>query len=325
MTRRLAFALAICLTASVNLLAEPLAHTYSIVARDPATGDLGVAVQSHWFSVGSLVTWARAGVGVVATQSMVDPSYGPLGLELMAAGRNADAALRGLLEADARADIRQVGMVDATGRAAAHTGANCIAEAGHRVGNGYAVQANLMGPATVPAAMAAAFEAAEGPLAERMIAALAAAEAEGGDIRGRQSAAILVVRAEATGRPWQDVAVELRVEDHPAPVAELGRLLRLHRGYEQMNAGDLAVEHGDLEAAGRAYAAAEGILGDNLEARYWHAVALVNAGELEMALPLFAEIFARGANWRELTPRLVAPGFLQVDEAGLARIMAAGS
>ncbi len=298
--------------------------TYSIVARDPATGDLGVAVQSHWFSVGSLVPWARAGVGAVATQSMVEPSYGPLGLELMAAGKDAPAALAGLLAADPRADIRQVGMVDAAGRAASHTGANCIPEAGHRIGDGYAVQANLMGPATVPDAMAAAFEAATGPLAERMLAALAAAQAEGGDIRGRQSAAVLVVRGEATGRIWQDVLVDLRVEDHPDPVVELRRLLTLHRGYEQMNAGDLAVEAGDLAAASRAYGEAERILGDNLEARYWHAVALVNAGDLERALPIFADVFARGENWRELTPRLVEPGFLQVDADGLRRILGAG-
>lgn len=298
--------------------------TYSIVARDPDTNQLGVAVQSHWFSVGSLVPWARAGVGAVATQSMVDPSYGPLGLELMAAGKDAPTALAGLLTADAHSDIRQVGMVDASGRAVAHTGARCIPEAGHHVGEGYAVQANLMGPATVPEAMARAFEAATGPLAERLLAALTAAEAEGGDIRGRQSAAVLVVSGEPTGRVWQDVLVELRVEDHPEPVRELTRLLQLHRGYEQMSAGDLAVEQGDLAAAGTAYAEAERILGDNLEARFWHAVALANAGELPRALPIFGEVFAQGENWRELTPRLVGPGFLTVSEAELARILAAG-
>jgi uncharacterized Ntn-hydrolase superfamily protein len=242
----------------------------------------------------------------------------------MAAGRSAGDALRGLLEADAHSDIRQVGMVDARGRTASHTGDHCIPEAGHRVGDGYAVQANLMGPTTVPEAMARAYEGAEGPLAERLVAALAAAEAEGGDIRGRQSAAILVVAPEATGRPWEDVRIDLRVEDHPTPVAELRRLLNLHRGYEQMNAGDLAVEQGDLAAAQEAYAMAEKILGDNLEARYWHAVALANADDLEAALPLFATVFARGENWRELTPRLVPGGFLKVDDEELARIMAQG-
>ena len=312
-------------TAGAAAPASPVrpVSTYSIVARDAETGELGVAVQSHWFSVGALVPWARAGVGAVATQSLVDPSYGPLGLELMAAGKDAATALAGLLAADAHADLRQVGMVDAGGHAAAHTGARCIPEAGHRVGEGYAVQANLMGPATVPEAMARAYETATGPLAERLLAALAAAQAEGGDIRGRQSAAVLVVRGEATGRVWQDVLVDLRVEDHPEPVAELVRLLRMHRGYEQMNAGDLAVERGDLEAAGRAYAAAEEILRDNLEARFWHAVALANAGQLEAALPIFGEVFDRGENWRELAPRLVEPGFLEVSPEQLERILSA--
>ncbi len=299
--------------------------TYSIVARDPVTGDLGVAVQSHWFSVGALVPWARAGVGAVATQSMVEASYGPKGLDLMAAGHDAISVLSTLLEQDPHADIRQVAMIDTRGAAAVHTGGRCIPEAGSHLGQGYSVQANLMGPATVPDAMAKAFEKTSGPLAERMVAALAAAEAEGGDIRGRQSAAILVVRAESTGRPWNDRLVDLRVEDHPEPVMELKRLLRIHRGYEQMNAGDLAVEKGDLEGAENAYAQAEYILGDNLEARYWHAVAMVNAGEIERALPIFADIFTRGDNWRELTPRLVGVGFLQADEETLARIMAAGS
>ena len=298
--------------------------TYSIVARDPETGDLGVAVQSHWFSVGALVPWARAGVGAVATQSMVEASYGPKGLDLMATGQGAVTTLSHLLEQDAHADIRQVAMVDAGGMAVAHTGARCIPEAGHQVGQGYSVQANLMGPATVPAAMAKAFEKTSGPLAERLVAALAAAEKEGGDIRGRQSAAILVVRAESTGEPWNDKLVDLRVEDHPRPVKELQRLLKMHRGYEQMNAGDLAVEKGDLDGAEKSYARAEQILGDNLEARYWHAVAMVNAGALDRALPIFAEIFRRGDNWRELTPRLVGSGFLQADEETLDRIMAAG-
>ncbi len=298
--------------------------TYSIVARDAATGELGVAVQSHWFSVGALVPWARAGVGAVATQSMVDPSYGPLGLDLMAAGIEAPVALEALLFADSAQDIRQVAMVDAAGVAAAHTGGRCIPEAGHRVGEGYSVQANLMGPSTVPDAMAAAFENAEGPLAERMLAALAAAEAEGGDIRGRQSAAVLVVCGEPSGREWDDVLVDLRVEDHPDPVVELSRLLNMHRGYERMNAGDLAVEEGDLDAAETAYGDAERILGGNLEARYWHAVAMVNAGELERALPIFAAVFAAGENWRTLTPRLAATGFLEADDDALALILEAG-
>jgi len=298
--------------------------TYSIVARDPDTGELGVAVQSHWFSVGALVPWAEAGIGAVATQSMVQPSYGPRGLEMMGQGVDAMLTLESLLAEDPVPGIRQVAMVDIRGLAVAHTGDKCIAEAGHKVGRGYSVQANMMAKDTVPEAMARAFERAEGPLAERMLAALFAAEEEGGDIRGRQSAAVLVVRAEPSGEPWNDRLVDLRVEDHPDPVNELYRLLRFHRGYEQMNAGDLALEKGDMAGAQQAYEQAESILLGNLEARYWHAVALVNAGELEAALPIFAEVFARGENWRELTPRLVPPGFLMVDEAMLERIMAAG-
>jgi len=298
--------------------------TYSIVARDPDTGELGVAVQSHWFSVGQLVPWARAGVGAVATQSMVDPSYGPDGLDLMEAGASAATALSRLLDRDTSSSIRQVGMVDTTGMVATFTGDRCIAEAGGRMGNGYAVQANLMARATVPDAMAKAFEKATGPLAERMLAALEAAQAEGGDIRGRQSAALIVVAAEATGKPWEDVLVNLRVEDDSEPVKELKRLLRLQRGYEQMNAGDLAVENGDLDAANQAYGTAERLLRGSAEAKFWHAVALANAGRVDESLPLFAAVYADGENWRELVPRLVAPGFLTVDAADLQRITGAG-
>lgn len=295
--------------------------TYSIVARDPETGQLGVAVQSHWFSVGSLVPWAEAGVGAVATQSLVDPSYGPLGLELMRAGRSAPRALHGLLQADEHPEIRQVAMVDAEGRAVAHTGDGCIPESGHVVGEGYSVQANLMDRSTVPVAMAAAFDRAEGPLAERLLVALDAAQAEGGDIRGKQSAAILVVAGESTGRTWTDTLVDLRVEDHPTPLVELRRLLTLHRGYEHMNEGDLAVERGDVAAAEEAYAAAQESLKGNPEASYWYAVALVNAGQFERGVEMFHQIFAKGENWRRLTPRLAESGMLDVDDAILERIL----
>jgi uncharacterized Ntn-hydrolase superfamily protein len=298
--------------------------TYSIVARDPLTGDLGVAVQSHWFSVGALVPWARSGVGAVATQSLVDPSYGPLGLELMAAGKSAPRTLEALLLADEHPEIRQVAMIDAQGRVAAHTGTGCIPEAGHRAGEGYSVQANLMDPSTVPDAMAEAFEGAEGELAARLLAALDAAQADGGDIRGRQSAAILVVRAKSTGQEWNDRLVDLHVEDHPQPLVELRRLYQIHLGYARMNEGDLALERGELEAAELAYGEAEELLPGNLEARFWHAVALVNADQLEKALPIFAGVFAQGDNWRRLVPRLVESGFLPEDPAVVERILAAG-
>lgn len=296
--------------------------TYSIVARDARSGELGVAVQSHWFSVGSIVPWAQAGVGAVATQSFVDPSYGPLGLALMESGRDAQSALSGLLAADAAPQVRQVAMIDARGRVAVHTGSNCIPFAGHRSGEGYSVQANLMATDQVPAAMAEAFEAAEGDLATRMFAALQAAERVGGDIRGRQSAAMRIVRGTATGAAWQDVLLDLRVEDHPDPLSELGRLLQVHRGYTKLNEGDLAVERGDLAAARTSYGEAEALLPGNQEARFWHAVALVNAGEHEAGRELLRQVFAADARWTTLLPRLVPGGFLRADAALLARLLA---
>lgn len=299
-------------------------HTYSIVARDVATGDMGVAVQSHWFSVGSLVTWGEAGVGVVATQSFVDPAYGPLGLELMRAGKSATEALRGLLAADDARAVRQVAMLDAAGDVAAHTGEDCIPGAGHIVGDQFSVQANLMLDDTIWPAMDEAFRAAKGDLAERMLVALEAAEAAGGDIRGKQSAAILIVRGESTGRPWADRVMELRVEDHPEPLEELRRLIRIHRAYDHMNAGDLAIEHGDEDAALREYAAAGAMFPENLEMKYWHAVSLANLGRLDEAIVLFRDVFAGDVRWKVLTPRLRGNGLLNVDDDGLKRILAAG-
>lgn len=296
-------------------------HTYSIVARDPATGNLGVAVQSHWFSVGSVVTWARAGVGAVATQSLVDPSYGPLGLDLLEAGRNPEEALRGLLAADDGRDVRQVAIVDAQGRVAVHTGSRCIPEAGDHAGDGYSCQANLMERNTVWNAMAAAYEKTEGDFPDRLIAALEAAQGEKGDIRGKQSAAILIVAAQATGRPWEDRLMDLRVEDSPDPVAELKRLVLVHKAYDHMNAGDAAMEHADTEGAQREYGAAEALMPDNLEMVYWHAVALANAGDVDASLPLFQRVFAKDRNWAVLTPRLVTVQLLTVSQGDLDRIL----
>ncbi len=298
-------------------------HTYSIVARDAVTGEIGVAVQSHWFSVGSSVPWADAGVGAVATQSFVDPSYGKLGLDLMRAGRSAPDALKGLLAADDGRDVRQVAMIDAEGRVAAHTGGRCIPAAGHLVGKGYSVQANLMESATVWPAMAKAFEAAKGDLAERMLAALEAAEAEGGDIRGRQSAALIVVKGKGTGRPWDDRIFDLRVEDHPTPLPELRRLVTLQRAYNLMNAGDLAVEKKDDAGALKAYAGAEALVPDNAEMVFWHAAALVNMGRVDEALPLFAKAYRLHPKWRDLVPRLPKAGLLPDDPKLIARIVGA--
>ncbi|MFL6229009.1 MAG: DUF1028 domain-containing protein [Pyrinomonadaceae bacterium] len=296
-------------------------HTFSIVARDSVTGEMGVAVQSHWFSVGSTVPWAEAGVGVVATQSFVDPSYGKLGLELMRAGKSAPDALKSLLAGDEGRDVRQVAMLDAGGRVATHTGAKCIDAAGDHVGRNYSTQANLMANDRVWGAMSKAFESTRGDLAERMLAALDAAQAAGGDIRGRQSAAIIVVAGKSTGRAWVDRIFDLRVDDSPEPLKELRRLVTLQRAYNHMNAGDLATEKKDNEGALREYGEAERLVPDNVEMVYWHAVALVNMNRLDEALPLFRKVFAAAPNWRELTPRLVKSGLINGDPTVLQRIL----
>jgi uncharacterized Ntn-hydrolase superfamily protein len=297
-------------------------HTYSIVARDPATGEMGAAVQSHWFSVGSLVPWAESGVGAVATQSFVEASYGPLGLALMRAGKSAPEALAALLAADSGREVRQVGFVDARGGVATHTGKLCIPAAGGQAGKEYVVQANLMEKASVWPAMARAFEAARGDLAERMLQALEAAEAEGGDIRGRQSAAIVVVKASASGKPWADRLFDLRVEDHPAPLVELRRLVTLQRAYSRMSAGDDCVAAKDWSCAEREYGAAEAMVPDNAEMAFWHAVALASNDRLEPARPLFRKAFLADPRWRELVKRLPAVEQLPNDPRLLEAIVA---
>ena len=298
-------------------------HTYSIVARDPETGEMGVAVQSHWFSVGSIVSWGEAGVGVVATQSFVDPAYGTLGLALMRTGKTATQSLAAVIASDPGESVRQVAMIDAAGNVSAHTGKKCIPAAGHFVGENFSVQANLMLNEKVWPAMAKAYQNASGDLADKMLAALDAAESVGGDIRGKQSAAILVVSGKNTGRPWQDRIIDLRVEDHAEPLRELRRLLQVHRAYQHMNAGDLATEQGDLQKAMEEYGAAERLIPDSAEILYWHAVALVNVGKVEESLPVFRRVFAMDRNWMELTTRLPAVDLLKADEATLKRILSA--
>jgi uncharacterized Ntn-hydrolase superfamily protein len=299
-------------------------HTYSIVARDPESGDMGVAVQSHWFSVGTLCPWAKAGVGAIATQSFVNVSFGPRGLSLLQAGRTASEALAEMLAADEGREVRQVAIVDARGNVAAHTGNKCVPAAGHRVGEQFSAQANLMLNDRVWPAMAEAFSGSRDPLSERLVAALAAAQQAGGDIRGRQSAALLVVKAQQSDESWQGRIVDLRVEDHPQPVEELARLLRVQRAYDHMNQGDLALEHGDIEGALHAYRAAGEMFPDNLEIKYWHAIALANVGHVDQALPLFREVFARDANWRTLTSRLPGVDLLSASDEGLEQILAQG-
>lgn len=322
-TRHKARECGFCLNLPPRPWVRPL-HTFSIVARDSKTGELGVAVQSHWFSVGSIVPWAEAGVGAVATQSFVDPSYGKLGLDLMGAGRSAPDALRSLLAGDEGREMRQVAMIDAQGRVVAHTGSRNIEAAGHIVGKNYSVQANLMLNDRVWPAMAAAFESASGDLADRMLAALEAAQSVGGDIRGKQSAALIVVSGKSTGRPWVDRFFDLRVDDSPDPLKELRRLVTLQRAYNHMNAGDLAVERKDHEGALREYGAAEKLVPDSAEMVYWHAVALVNMGRVEESLPLFRRVFGIDRNWLVLTPRLAKAGLIPNDTKLIGRITSVG-
>jgi uncharacterized Ntn-hydrolase superfamily protein len=300
-------------------------HTFSIVARDAATGELGVAVQSHWFSVGTVVPWAEAGLGAVATQSFVDPSYGKLGLDLMRAGKSAPEALKALLAGDDGRDVRQVAMIDAQGRVAAHTGDKDIPAAGHIVGKDYSVQANLMLNDKIWPAMSRAFENTKGDLAERMMAALDAAQEQGGDIRGRQSAALIVVTGKPTGKPWADRVFDLRVDDSTEPLKDLRRLVTLQRAYNRMNEGDLAVEQKDNDRALVEYRAAAKLVPDNAEMVYWHAVALVNMGRIEDSLPLFRRVFVMDKNWATLTPRLAKVGLIPDDPKLIQRIVNLGS
>jgi len=306
-----------------RLVPQRPVHTFSIVARDPETGELGVAVQSHWFRVGPLVPWIESGVGAIATQSFIDPSYGKLGLDMMRAGKSASDTLKALVAGDPASDVRQVAMIDAQGHLAAHTGAKNIQFAGHHVGANYSVQANLMLNDTIWPAMSRAFEATKGDLADRMLAALDAAQTAGGDIRGRQSAALIVVSGKSTGKPWIDRTFDLRVDDSTDPLKELRRLVVLQRAYNHMNAGDLAVERKDNQEAIREYSTAARLAPGNMEMVYWHAVALVKMGRVDESLPLFRGVFRAEKNWLTLTPRLVAAGLLPSDQKVIDRILSA--
>ncbi|HEX3802202.1 MAG TPA: DUF1028 domain-containing protein [Solirubrobacteraceae bacterium] len=282
--------------------------TYSIVARDQQSGELGVAVQSHWFSVGPLVPWARPGVGAVATQANALVDYGPRALDLMAAGASASEALAQLTAADAGVAGRQVAIVDANGETAAYTGAACIPFAGHVTGEQVSCQANIMANTSVWPQMLWAFSAADGPLAGRLLAALDAAEAAGGDLRGRQSAAILVVPA--AGAQW-DTVVSLRVEDHPEPLTELRRLLHQHDAYELASRGDEHANEGRHDEAAELYRLASELAPGNHELLFWSGLGSVLSGDVDRGVALVREAIALHPGWAELLPRLspeVAPG-----------------
>ncbi|HEX9729821.1 MAG TPA: DUF1028 domain-containing protein [Gemmatimonadales bacterium] len=313
------------LSAQTNRPVRPV-HTFSIVAVDSATGEIGAAVQSHWFSVGSIVIWAEPGVGAVATQSFVDPSYGPRGLFLMRTGTPAPEALAALLRADGDSAVRQVAMIDAAGGVAAHTGSSDIPAAGHQVGRWFSVQANLMRNDRVWPAMADAFETAEGDLAARLLAALEAGQEAGGDIRGEQSAALVVVSGERGDRPWEKL-FDLRVEDDPNPIGELRRLVTVARAYRAATDGDNFMTTGMIDSALAAYRRASAILPDeatNGELIYWVAVTLADLGRVDEAIPLFRRSFAQDASWIELLRRLPGAGLLRADDATIARIVREG-
>lgn len=315
-----------------HLFREPFAHTYSIVARDPQTGQMGVAVQSHAFSVGSVVTWGEAGVGVVATQSLARPDYGPEGLILMRLGLPAPSALETLLRNDERREVRQVAMLDTKGNVAAHTGSLCIKPAGHLVGDNFSVQANLMRNDTIWGAMDRAYRAATGDLGERLLTALDAAEAAGGDVRGMQSAAILVVVGERGAQPWHGRLLELRVEDHPRPLEELRRLMQFKRVdavVDEAMEKLLALRKGDSTPPPETVAQLQddlrkalAMLPASVEHRFWVAVTLFGGGAEDDSLPLFREAFAKESFWIDMLPQIAALGLLPNDAAALDRIRA---
>jgi uncharacterized Ntn-hydrolase superfamily protein len=300
------------------------AGTYSIVACDPATAALGVAVQSHWFSVGSVVSWARTGVGAVATQSVAERAYGPRLLDRLEAGEAPSDALAAELAGDELGRFRQVGVVDSAGSVAAHTGDGCMLDSGHLTGDGFSVQANLMASPEVWPRMASAFEASTeeretgfepaspssgaAPFARRLLESLRAAEEAGGDVRGRQSAAILIAPAE--GERWQRV-VDLRIEDHPHPLGELARLLDLHEAYALAEQGDTLSGAGRHEEAANRYRRASSMAPENHELLFWAGLALAHGGDLAGGSQCVKRAIVLEPGWRQVLAGLrgeIAPG-----------------
>jgi uncharacterized Ntn-hydrolase superfamily protein len=287
--------------------------TYSIVARDPRTGDLGVAVQSHYFSVGAVVTWARSGVGAIATQSITEISYGPVGLDLMAAGKTAPEALDSLLKTDSKSDTRQVGMVDAQGNVGVHTGSRCIDYAGHVKGDQFSCQANLMSNDSIWGAMDREYRRRDDlQLPERLLATLEAAEAAGGDARGKQSTALLVVSSKLYANPWMGRIMELRIEDHPAPLPELKRLLRIRRAYDWADKGDELLALGKVEDSLAAFKKAQELAPEIEEIRYWVGITLMGSPSTQPeGMLIVKEIITKYPNWKSVTRSLLDKGYLQ--------------
>ncbi len=295
------------------------AHTYSIIARDPKSGQFGVGVQSRAFAVGALVPWAERGVGAVATQAYVDVSYGPLGLDLMRAGKSAKQTLAALLAADENRDVRQVALIDRSGEVAVFTGDRCIASAGHVVGKAFSVQGNLLASDTVTTAMSDAYQKSNRDFSERLLEALEAGQDAGGDVRGVQSAALIVV-------PGPDDPLErrmvtnLRVDDHDHPLIELRRLLTIQRGEEWAAQAEHAVEIGDMKAANDFYGMLRGLAVGPREPLFWYAVKLAEHGHADEALPMFAQVFAVEPLWVDLIDRLVKAKFFPSDKALIKKV-----
>jgi uncharacterized Ntn-hydrolase superfamily protein len=260
-------------------------------------------------------------VGVSSTQASVEVSYGPLGLALMKGGKTPRQALKSLLAADPMPEVRQVAMLDTRGRVAVHTGHRCMPEAGHESGPGFSAQANIMRNRTVWGAMARSFSGSSGSLAERLMLALESAEEEGGDLRGRQSAAILVVKLEGSSTPWHDRLVDLRVEDHPQPLVEMRRILRIHGAFAHANEGDLLMEKGENRKAMEEYRRSAELAPENPELRFWQAVTLLNHGELEEGRSLLRSVFKANKDLRVLLERLPAVGMLKADEETMRQLL----
>lgn len=298
---------------------ECLAHTYSIVARDHKTGQLGIGVQSHAFACGAIVPWAEAGVGAVATQATADTNYGRLGLALMKAGKTSQQAMAALIAADPRSNIRQVAMVDGSGQVAVHTGKRCIASAGHHIGAGFSIQGNLLKSPSVWENMAKVYASCEGDFSERLLQALEAGQDAGGDIRGMQSAALVVVPG-PNDPLKREMVTNLRVDDHDHPLIELRRLLTIQRGQEWYVQAVHAVEVGDLTAAQEHYERLRGLVVGTREPLFWYAVTLTEHGHLDKALPVFALVFAVEPIWHSMIDRLVVSGDFPDDPSAISKV-----
>lgn len=293
--------------------------TYSIIGFDTEAGEIGIGVQSRWFHAGQDLAWIEPGVGAVCTQAMTEPSYGPGGLELLRAGRSPAEALEQLTAADPGRDVRQVAIGDLTGRFAQHTGSRCVASAGHAAGENCCAQGNMLASDACWGAMVAAFEASDAPLADRLLAALDAAESEGGDARGRQAARLLVRPSQPTGSPWSDRIVDLSVVDHPQPLVELRRLLALHRAYRRLSHALDLVGAGDVASAVAEVDAAAASAPDDDQIAFWRSTVLGASGRPGDAVAAFQSAVRAHPGWPQYLQSCVDAGLLPPQVLSLAQ------